>query len=183
LRTVEAFARNTRRGYANDWSSFVECCRQHGFHPLPATSSAVQTFNEWRSPERPDLVAQGLYRYVKPGMSRQPIAAIGAVHRALKYPDPTIDEDVRATLKTNVAGRQVQSHKGPLRWADLGRAFAKMGEDLHALRDKALAAVGHSTASAAVNSWRSRSKTTCANRGATLLSWPCARPKPTIRGS
>jgi site-specific recombinase XerD len=154
LRTVQAFASNTRRGYANDWSSFVECCRQHGFQPLPATSSAVQTFIEWRSPEQPDLVSQGLYRHVKPGMSRQPIAAaslrraiaaIGAVHRALKYPDPTVDEDVRATIKINVAGRQVQSHKDPLRWADLERAFANTGDDLHALRDKALAAVGHST--------------------------------------
>jgi hypothetical protein len=92
----------------------------------------------------PELVTQGLYRYVKPGMARQPIAAaslrraiaaIGAVHRALKYPDPTIDEDVRATIKINVAGRQVQSHKDPLRWGDLERAFANMGEDLHALRD------------------------------------------------
>jgi site-specific recombinase XerD len=154
LRTVQAFAGNTRRGYANDWSSFVECCQRYGFHPLPASSSAVQAFIEWRSPEQLELVRQGLYRYVEPGMSRQPIAAaslrraiaaIGAVHRTLKYPDPTTDEDVRATVKINVAGRQVQSHKDPLRWADLERAFAKMGEDLRAMRDKALAAVGHST--------------------------------------
>jgi len=60
------------------------------------------------------------------------------VHRVLKYPDATDDEEVAATVKINVSGRQVQSHKDPLRWEDLERAFARLGESLWALRDKAL---------------------------------------------
>jgi integrase len=154
LRAIQALAPNTRRGYAADWSAFLECCRSQGFRALPASSSALQAFIEWRSPEQPALTREGLYRYMKPGMPRQPVAAsslrralaaVAAVHRVLKYPDPTEDEDVRATLKINVSGRQVQSHKDPLRWDDLERAFARMGEGLWALRDKALAAVGLST--------------------------------------
>jgi len=49
------------------------------------------------------------------------------VHRVLKYPDATDDEEVAATVKINVSGRQVQSHKDPLRWEDLERAFARLG--------------------------------------------------------
>ena len=60
------------------------------------------------------------------------------MHRVLKYPDATDDEEVAATVKINVSGRQVQSHKDPLRWEDLERAFARMGENLWALRHKAL---------------------------------------------
>lgn len=154
LRAIQALAPNTRRGYAADWSAFVECCRSLGFRPLPASSSALQAFIEWRSPEQTALTREGLYRFMKPGRPRQPVAAaslrralaaIAAVHRVLKYPDPTEDEDVRATLKINISGRQVQSHKNPLRWDDLERAFTRMGDGLWALRDKALAAVGLST--------------------------------------
>lgn len=154
LRPIQALAPNTRRAYAADWGAFLECCRRQGVRPLPASSSALQAFIEWRSPEQPELSKKGLYRYIKPGMSREPVAAaslrralaaIAAIHRVLKYPDPTDDEDVSATLKINVSGRQVQSHKDPLRWDDLERAFARMGEGLWALRDKALAAVGLST--------------------------------------
>jgi hypothetical protein len=85
LHTVQALAANTRRGYANDWSSFVECCRRCGVQPLPATSSALQAFIEWRSPEQPNLVMQGLYRYVKPGMSRQPIATASELCRLFRF--------------------------------------------------------------------------------------------------
>lgn len=158
LRSVQKLASNTRRGYAADWEAFVECCRRHGFRPAPASAAAVETFIEWRSPEPPPETKEGekpkFYKYVKPGMARQPLsawslrralAAIGAVHRWLKYADPTRDQDVKDTLKINVAGRQVQSHKDPLRWEHLERAFAQMGEDLWGLRDKALASVGHST--------------------------------------
>ena len=49
------------------------------------------------------------------------------MHRVLKYPDATDDEEVAATVKINVSGRQVQSHKDPLRWEDLERAFARLG--------------------------------------------------------
>jgi hypothetical protein len=92
LRAIQALAPNTRRGYRE---AFLRCCQLHGHRPLPASSSALQTFIEWRSPEQPALRDQSQYRYVKPGMRREPVAAaslrralaaIAAVHRALKYP-------------------------------------------------------------------------------------------------
>lgn len=154
LRSVQALAPNTRRAYRADWLAFVECCRLHHQSPLPATSAAIQTFIEWRSPEQSALVKEGKYKYVRAGEPRRPVAtatlaralsAITAVHNWLGYANPIEDRDVQATFKMNTAGRLVQSHKDPLRWNDLERAFARMGTDLWSLRDKAMVAVAHST--------------------------------------
>lgn len=158
LRSVQALASNTRRAYAADWDAFVICCRRYGFHPAPASPSAVEAFIEWRSPEPaahvPDAERVKFHKYVQPGGVREPLrayslrralAAIGAVHRWLKYPDPTRDQDVKDTFKINVTGRRAQRQKDPLTWALIERASLAMGEDLWALRDKALVAVAHST--------------------------------------
>lgn len=158
LRSVQARAPNTRRAYAADWQAFVACCQRHGFEAAPATPAAVETFIEFRSPEPPaTLPAEDrikFHKYVQPGEARDPlspaslrraIAAIAAVHRWLHYLDPTKDQDVKDTLTINVTGRQVQSHKDPLRWEHIERARPLMGTSLWGLRDQALLAVASST--------------------------------------
>lgn len=157
--SVQALPFNTRRAYRADWSSFVECCERFQYRALPASHEAIETFIEWRSPgapqDTPPEERAKFYRHVpeealrsKPlaaAALRRAIAAIAAVHRWLGFPDPTDHEMVRATLAINVAERQLQGQKDPLRWEDLERAFAQLGEDLWAKRDRALASVAHST--------------------------------------
>lgn len=154
LRAIQALAANTRRAYGSDWLCFVECCRIYGHSALPATSAALETFIEWRSPEQPRLLEQGMYKYVRMGEARRPassaslsraLAAIAAVHAWLGFEDPTTVRRVRDTYKINTSGRRVQRHKDPLRWAALEAAFDKLGDDLPALRARALAAIAYST--------------------------------------
>lgn len=154
LRRIQAKSPNTRRAYRADWCTFVECCEQRGFQPLPAAPEAVEAFIEWRSPEQPHLIEEQAYRYLRAGEPRRPlsaaaldraIAAISAVHRWLQYPDPTQDEDVRATRDINTEKRRVQRQKDPLRWAQIEVALAAMENDLRSLRNKALVAMAHST--------------------------------------
>ena len=154
FRPVQALAENTRRAYRADWASFVQCCALHGHLHLPATPAAVETFIEWRSPEQPALVEQQMYKFVGPGAPRAPVssaslsralAAIAAVHRWLRLANPVDDEGVTAALRINTRGRRTQSHKDPLRWEHLERAMQRMGEDLWALRDKAMVSVAYTT--------------------------------------
>jgi site-specific recombinase XerD len=154
FRPVQSLAANTRRAYRADWAAFIECCALHGHRHLPATPAAIETFIEWRSPEQASLVAQRMYKYVRPGVPRRPassasvsraLAAIAAIHRWLGFANPVDHASVLATLRINTRGRRTQGHKDPLRWEHIERAMARMGDDLRALRDKALVAVAHST--------------------------------------
>jgi len=154
LRPLQALAANTRRAYRADWTAFVECCSLHGHVHLPASPAAIETFIEWRSPEQPALAAQQMYKFLRPGSARRPassaslsraLAAIAAIHRWLGFANPVDHASVTATLRINTRGRRVQGHKDPLRWEHIERAMARMGDDLRALRDKALVSVAHST--------------------------------------
>jgi site-specific recombinase XerD len=154
FRPVQALAANTRRAYRADWASFLACCELHGHVPVPASTAALETFIEWRSPEQTQLAAQQMYRYVRPGAPRQPVssaslsralAAIAAIHRWLGLPNPVDHESVIATLRINTRGRRTQGHKDPLRWEHIERAVARMGNDLWGLRDKALVSVAYTT--------------------------------------
>jgi integrase len=154
FRPIQALAANTRRAYRADWAAFVECCALHGHQHLPATPAAIETFIEWRSPEQAALAGQQLYKYVRTGAPRRPassaslrraLAAIAAIHRWLDFANPVDHASVTATLRINTRGRRTQGHKDPLRWEHIERALARMGDDLRALRDKALVSVAHST--------------------------------------
>jgi hypothetical protein len=124
LRSVHAIATNTRHAYAADWASFVASCREYGFCAAPASPAAVETFIEFRSPAHADDVPAAervrFHKYVAledacaalgAWSLRRPLAAIGAVHRWLSYPDPTRDQNVKVTFKINVAGHQRQGQK------------------------------------------------------------------------
>lgn len=154
FRPIQALAQNTRRAYRADWAAFIECCKLYGHQHLPATPAAIETFIEWRSPEQPALAAQRMYKYVLPGAPRRPassaslsraLAAVTAIHRWLGFANPVDHASVTATLRINTRGRRTQAHKDPLRWEHIERALARMGDDLRALRDKALVSVAHST--------------------------------------
>jgi integrase len=154
FRPIQALSPNTRRAYRADWAAFVECCELHGHLHLPASPAAIETFIEWRSPEQAALITQQMYKYVRPGAPRRPassasvsraLAAIAAIHRWLGFANPVDHSSVTATLRINTRGRRIQGHKDPLRWEQIERAMARMGNNLRALRDKALVSVAHST--------------------------------------
>lgn len=154
FRPIQALTANTRRAYRADWGTFLECCTLHGHVHLPAAPAAIETFIEWRSPEQDVLAAQQMYKFVRAGAPRRPassasltraLAAIAAVHRWLGLPNPMDHASVTATLRINTRGRRAQSHKDPLRWEHIERAIERMGEDLWALRDKALVSVAYTT--------------------------------------
>ncbi len=154
IRSIQALPHNTFRAYRADWCTFVQCCQLHGHAPLPASVASLETFIEWRSPWNKALAERNAYQHCHDPQRRTPasasavaraLSAISAVHVWLRMPDLTGDPDVRATLKINCEWRKTQRPKQPLRWADIERACALMGDDLRSVRNKAMIALAHST--------------------------------------
>lgn len=150
LRALQAQAPNTQRAYDSDWRGFVMFCQQAGFRPLPASPPALEAFIEFSLEYSADVP----YQYVLPEAQRRgrkastvarAIAAIGAVHRWLRYPDPAAHDDVAHTLKINTRGRSAKNPKAPLPYSTIERAAATYGETLPDLRARALVTVAFST--------------------------------------
>jgi len=150
FRALHAQAPNTQRAYASDWGSFVGFCREHGFTPLPAVPAAVEAFIEASaeySPEVPYkyIAVQAPRRGLKSASVVRAVAAVGAVHTWLAFPNPTAHPDVKHTLKINTRGRSSKTPKAPLTWDLIERALASYGDSLDERRSAALLAVAFST--------------------------------------
>ena len=156
LRALQALAPNTQRGYDSDWRGFVSFCRQANFTPLPASPPALEAFIEYSLPYSPEVPYQYILpeahrRNVKASTIARAIAAIGAIHRWLRYPDPAAHEDVAHTLKINTRGRSAKQPKAPLPYTTIERALPTFAEAdaaaaaLPDLRTKALVTLGFST--------------------------------------
>jgi integrase/recombinase XerD len=75
------------RSYYADVQIFVDWCERNGLAPFPATIETVCRFLEDQAPERAvSTVRRRLY-------------AIRKVHRLLRLPDPTQDEDINLSLR------------------------------------------------------------------------------------
>lgn len=82
-----AYAPSTLKSYISDVSIFVDWCNGAGRTALPASTEAVCAFLEDQARSRfPASVWRRLY-------------AIRKVHRLLRLPDPTWDEDINITLR------------------------------------------------------------------------------------
>lgn len=80
-----AYAPSTLKSYVSDVSIFVEWCVAAGRQALPASVETVCAFLEDQ--------AQGRF----PASVWRRVYAIRKVHRLLRLPDPTWDEDINIT--------------------------------------------------------------------------------------
>ncbi|GJE57315.1 site-specific integrase [Methylobacterium thuringiense] len=78
----------TVRAYTTDARVFQDWCARYGFRSLPATPEAVAAF----------LVSEAEAGKAASTIGRR-CAAISYAHKLAKAPDPTDDEEVRATMK------------------------------------------------------------------------------------
>jgi integrase len=69
----------------------------------------------------------------------------GYLHRIAEHADPTREQDVKAARRTLARGRNAPDQKAPLRWVDIQKALATLGNDPPDLRAKAMIAVAYST--------------------------------------
>jgi site-specific recombinase XerD len=81
-----AYAPATMRGYHADVEAFETWCETCGLAPFPATIDTACTF----------LTEQG--REMAPSTVRRRLYAIRKVHRLLRLPDPTHDEEINLAL-------------------------------------------------------------------------------------
>ena len=82
-----AYAPSTMRSYVKDVEIFEEWCRETGMPPFPADVETVCRFLEAQ--------AEGL----APSTVHRRLYAIRKVHRLLRLPDPTHDEDINIALR------------------------------------------------------------------------------------
>jgi len=122
----------TVRAYRSDALVFQDWCTLYGFRPLPATPEAVSGF----------LVAEAEAGRSASTIGRR-LAAIRYAHKLAKAPDPTDDEDVRATMKgirRRVGIAPVQ--KAAATVDVLQMLLARTPDTLTGKRDRALLALG-----------------------------------------
>lgn len=127
-----AYAPSTLKSYISDVSIFVDWCKGVGRQPLPATVETVCAFLEDQARGRfPASVWRRLY-------------AIRKVHRLLRLPDPTWDEDINITLRRvrrSRANRPRQA-KGLTREM-LARCVAVQPNTPWGLRNRAMISLGY----------------------------------------
>src|SRR5690606_28042967 len=121
-----------------------------GYPALPAHPQAVEAFIEASCPYSPEvpykyIAATAPRRNLKASSVKRAVAAIGAVHEWLHYPNPATHPDVKHTLKINTRGRSAQEPKAPLLWATIDQGLATYGASLPELRAKALVTLAFST--------------------------------------
>src|SRR6056297_378792 len=82
-----AYAPSTLKSYRADIAVFDDWCRAHGLAPFPATIETVCEF----------LEDQGRVRHASTVCRR--LYAVRKMHRLLRMPDPTHDEEVNLSLR------------------------------------------------------------------------------------
>lgn len=130
----------TRRAYDSDWAIFTAWCAAHGLTALPASPDIVAVFAS-------DQATAGL----NPSTINRRVAAIGHHHRASGYPAPTA-LPTAGRLAEVLSGIRAEhgdakTQKRPADAAALRNMLAAIkGDDLRALRDRAILGVGMAAA-------------------------------------
>jgi site-specific recombinase XerD len=139
---------------ANDWRGWRISCVKNGRIPFPATPADLVDYVMAHSPplELDELGTVSMNRDTDGPAVRSAstvqrwLASLSTLHRVADVPDPTRHEDVASAKRTVLRGRDLPDQKAPLRWADVEKALAALGDDnLRDLRAKALIAVAYST--------------------------------------
>ncbi|API61277.1 integrase (plasmid) [Tardibacter chloracetimidivorans] len=130
----------TQRAYASDWDIFTAWCDVRGMESLPATPAAVATF----------LASEADSGLKVPTIGRR-LAAIGYHHRQAGF-DPPQEMAGASAIKEVLAGIRREVGTRPERKApadadalrDMIRTIE--GDDLRAVRDRAMLAIGMAAA-------------------------------------
>lgn len=126
----------TRRAYASDWSRFTAWCQERGADPLPADPRVVAVF-----------VAAEADGGASPSTAQRRLAAIAYEHCRAGHPSPQARAGAEA-IKEVMAGIRRSQATPPDRKraadADVLRDLlrAVKGDDLRAVRDRAMLAIG-----------------------------------------
>lgn len=133
--TLRAKAANTRRAYMASVRAWCAWCNQHALPCLPASGADVSAFLATEARRGRKVATIGLRR-----------AAIRYLHVLAGHPVPTGDARVAETMagiSRDAAERnQAPAKKLPARLVVLRQMLDGMGDDLPALRDRALILVG-----------------------------------------
>jgi len=82
-----AYAPSTMQSYYSDVQAFVDWCNWAQFPPFPATVSTICEFIEEQSKTKAASTLHSRFY------------AIRKVHRLLRLPDPTFDEEINLSLR------------------------------------------------------------------------------------
>jgi integrase/recombinase XerD len=152
-RRLASYSANTQRALASDWRAWQSWCAASGRTAFPAAAADIV---EYIFEHSPALVRNSSGEVIvdlegtAPTIRRAStvtrwVASLATLHRIADTTDPTRDEDVRAARRAVTRGRNAPEQKAPLRWRDVDKALASLGNDLRDLRAKALIAVAYST--------------------------------------
>jgi integrase len=151
---LASYAPNTQRALANDWRGWRIWCAKNARIPFPATPTDLVDYVMTHSPPL-ELDERGTVSMERdaegPAVRRAStiqrwLASLSTLHRVADVADPTRHEDVTAAKRMVLRGRNVPDQKAPLRWSDVEKALATLGDDeLRDVRAKALIAVAYST--------------------------------------
>jgi integrase/recombinase XerD len=151
---LASYAPNTQRALANDWRAWRIWCVKNLRTPFPATAADLVDYVMAHSPPL-EMDERGTVSMDRDAVGptircastvQRWLASLSTLHRVADSPDPTRHEDVVAAKRTVLRGRNVPDQKAPLRWVDVEKALATLGDDnLRDIRAKALIAVAYST--------------------------------------
>lgn len=127
-----AYAPATMRSYYSDVEAFEVWCHAEGETPFPADVETVCRFLEDQGREKmPSTVRRRLY-------------AIRKVHRLLRLPDPTYDEDINLTMRRVKRAKPIRPRQAKgLTSSYLARFIASEPNTLWGLRNRALLSLGY----------------------------------------
>ena len=127
-----AYAASTLKSYGTDVRIFVAWCEARGLGALPAAVATVCAFLEDQATT------------LCPSSVRRRLYAVRKVHRLLRLPDPTWDEDINLTLRRIRRAKlnRPKQAKGLTR-GFLDRCLAAQPDTPWGLRNRAMIALGY----------------------------------------
>ena len=127
-----AFAPSTLKSYRTDTRIFIDWCEEQGLSALPAETETVCAFLEDQAAE------------LCPSSVRRRLYAVRKIHRLLRLPDPTWDEDISITLRRIRRAKlnRPKQAKGMNR-AFLDKCLAVQPDTPWGLRNRAMLSLGY----------------------------------------
>lgn len=127
-----AYAPSTIRSYYSDTQTFVDWCKKEARCPFPASVQTVCAFIE----------AQGKNKAAS--TVRRRLYAIRKVHRLLRLPDPTHDEDINLSFRRVRRAKLTRPRQAKGLTRDyLDRFLASESDTPWGLRNRAMMSLGY----------------------------------------
>jgi site-specific recombinase XerD len=133
-----SIAKNTKRGYRADWTSWLVFCQQQNTLPLPAAVEDVRRYLAQLSE-----VGGRKGKRLKAKTAERHLAAISAGHRAANLVFDTAHPALRKTLSgiRKTYGERQEGARA-LRTGDIAAMCKKLGLDVRSVRNKAIILLG-----------------------------------------